>query len=104
MGEIPSVFWMIVIGGLSAMLGLIFYYIAMVFKEVSMTVHESQDLIRNSNEILSEAKESVSIVNDSVKSIKTKIIDPILQIGNFLSSISEFAGKTFRNRFDREES
>jgi hypothetical protein len=70
MNEIPAIYWMIVIGGLSVMFGLILYYVAMLFKETSLTVattrevvSDSRSLVQNSNKLLEQANEIVDKFN-----------------------------------------
>jgi sugar-specific transcriptional regulator TrmB len=97
MTETPSVFFMFVIGGLSALFGGILFYTAMLLKELGQAVVDSREIIKNSNKIIEESIEIVADSKDIVKMVKgtvtelnDNIIEPIKKVGSVISMITGF--------------
>jgi hypothetical protein len=97
MNEIPALYWMILIGGLSTMFGLILYYTAMLLREATGAVSDSRKVIQNSNRIVEETSEIVSAVKGSIMMIKGTI-DTIhnsllAPLGEIAEKVGGFLGK-----------
>jgi predicted alpha-1,6-mannanase (GH76 family) len=104
MTETPSIFWMFVIGGLSALFGGILFYTAMLVKELAQTVVESRDVIKNANKIVEEsveivvdAKDVIKMLKGTVSELNDAVIEPIRRVGStinmVLSFVDGFTGK-----------
>lgn len=95
--EIPALFWMVIITGLSSLFGLILFYIAMLLKDTRSTVQEVTKTVEKSNNILDEvegvvttARESVSLLKDTASEINRSIVTPVRSIGSILHTLSGF--------------
>ncbi len=94
---IPALFWMVIIFGLSVLLGLILYYLAMLLKdsretvkEVTKTVSKSNKLLDEVDEVVVDAKESVKLFKETATEINKSIVMPVRSIGSVLYTISGF--------------
>lgn len=101
MESIPSEYWMIVIGVLSALLGLILYYLAMFLKESTKTVVEVQGVVRESKEVLKKAntiadnagvivssfREMSNGIQSSLSETVETILTPLQKLGSVISAI-----------------
>ncbi|MEA3357221.1 MAG: hypothetical protein U9Q67_02205 [Patescibacteria group bacterium] len=97
MEEIPAAYWMIIITGLSGMLGLIMYYMAMLLKESMKSVRELRYMIVETHDILDAAKVAVEkssrivdMVSTTVETVSDSILRPIAGISTFLLTIKSF--------------
>lgn len=103
MEEIPVLFWMVIVAGLSGMLGLIMYYAAMLLRETTLTIKELKYVIVEFHDILDSAKmlmEKVSrvveTVSSTVQSVSESILQPLAVVGSWVtavkSAVSRFSG------------
>ncbi|MCA9376897.1 hypothetical protein H6763_02910 [Candidatus Nomurabacteria bacterium] len=95
--QIPAVFWMVVISGLSILLGMILYYLAMILREATNTMSEVTKTVQKSNVLLDDAAEVVSVAKTSAKKLEETvdevnkaIIVPVRSIGSVLHTVSGF--------------
>ncbi len=79
METIPPIYWMIVVGILTALLAFILY-------EIGMFVKESRLTLKNVEGITSDTKSVVSTVKNNSRRGKNTIIQPIRGIGQHLCS------------------
>jgi methyl-accepting chemotaxis protein len=98
MEGIPSWYWMTIITFLTALFGLILYYVAMLVKEttstmseVKVTIADSRKLIQNANQIVEDVQDTVSNVKGTIDQLNESILQPVKQVGDmvkgFLGSI-----------------
>jgi hypothetical protein len=97
MSNIPPIYWMIIIGFITFMFGLVLYYLAMLIRESKDAVADSRKIIQNTEEILKQAtlivndlQESVSVVKGTVLQINEAILVPIKKIGSTISVVGDF--------------
>jgi len=100
MGDIPSWFWMIVVAGLSGMLGLIMYHTAMLLRETTLTMREVKYLMVELHDILDSAKiflEKANRVIDSVSTtvdtVSKSVLQPLSAIGSWVNSVKDLVSK-----------
>lgn len=79
MEEIPSIFWMIIVGVLTAFVCYVLYQLAMFIKE-------SRNSVKGVNKAVEDINNIVSEVNGIIDSVRT----PVLQIAGALHGISAF--------------
>ncbi len=112
MEEVPYWFWMLIVAGLSGMLGLIMYHTAMLLRETTLTVREFKYVVVEFHDIMDAAKiflERINRVAETVSTIvetvSSSILRPIAMIGTALASVrsivSRFTGG--EDDSDREE-
>jgi len=97
MSEIPPIYWMIIIGFITFMFGLVLYYLAMLIRESKDAVADSRKIIQNTEEILKQAtlivndvQESISTLKGTVLQINEAILLPIKKIGSTISMVGDF--------------
>lgn len=97
--EIPALFWMVIITGLSVLLGMILYYLAMILKEARNTMGEVTKTVQKSNVLLDDAAEVVSVAKSSAKKLEgtvdevnQAVVQPLRTIGSALHAVSGFIG------------
>lgn len=97
MDTIPSWFWMVIIAGITGMVGLILFYVAMLLKESMLTVREFRYMMVEMHDIIDTVKVAteklkniMDMIESSVKMIKTAILKPIASIGSIFERIREF--------------
>lgn len=102
MQEIPTWFWMIIISGLSGMLGLILFYVAMLLKESMMTVREFRymivevhDIIDSIKVAIEKAQRIVDKVSSTVDTISDVVVRPVTTIATFFSGVKDIVSKRF---------
>jgi len=83
METIPPIYWMIVVGILTALLAFILY-------EIGMFVKESRLTLKNVEGITSDTKPVVSTVKTTVEEVNDTIIQPIKGIGTTISAVNGF--------------
>lgn len=83
METIPPIYWMIVVGILTALLAFILY-------EIGMFVKESRLTLKNVEGITSDTKSVVSTVKTTVEEVNDTIIQPIKGIGATISAVNGF--------------
>ncbi|HRY74112.1 MAG TPA: hypothetical protein P5098_00270 [Candidatus Dojkabacteria bacterium] len=83
METIPPIYWMIVVGILTALLAFILY-------EIGMFVKESRLTLKNVEGITSDTKSVVSTVKTTVEEVNDTIIQPIRGIGTTISAVNGF--------------
>lgn len=81
MSEIPSWFWMVIIAGLSAMLGMILFYLGMLLRESMLTVKELRFMMVEMKVIFEQAK----VALDKVNGMLAVIEGAINRVGDFIS-------------------
>jgi predicted RNA-binding protein with EMAP domain len=101
---------MIILAGLSGLLGLIFYYLAMLIKEAMLTVRETRymiievhDIIDTSKMIVEKVQGIVDMVGTTVDTVTSSIIKPVAAIGAFFKTIKGFTGGFGSMRRTEEE-
>lgn len=103
MSDIPSWFWMLIIAGLSGMLGLIMYHMAMLLRETTLTVREFRYVVTEMHDIIDTAKAFLDRVNriadtieNTVGAVSESILKPLAAIGVWMNTIkgvvSRFTG------------
>lgn len=113
MDEIPYWFWMIIVTGLSGMLGFIMYYLALLLRETMLTVREFKYLVVEFHDVLDSAKvlmEKMNRVSDTmtrtVETVSSSILQPLAAIGSWINSlrsmISSFTGDVVEDEYDDE--
>lgn len=97
MSEIPSIYWMIIIGAVTFMICLVLYYFAMLIKESKDAVKDSRKIIRDTEEILkhatlivSDVQESVATVKGTIGQINEAILLPIKRVGSAINIVGDF--------------
>lgn len=97
MDAIPSWFWMIIITGLSAMIGLIFFYMAMLLRETTMSMREIRYMIIELHElvdsvkiILEKGKRVLDTVVSTTDAISVAVMRPVKVVGSIVSNIESF--------------
>ena len=92
---------MIIVSGLSGMLGLIMYHTAMLLRESTLTVKEFKYTMMEMHDILDGAKIFVERINriaetlsSTVEVISTSVLKPVAAIGTALGAV-----KTMMRRF-----
>jgi hypothetical protein len=90
MDQIPSEYWMIIIGVLAALLGYILYYMAILVKEAGGAIRDSREIIRNSNKIVADSSEIVASVKGTVNEVNEAVLVPARGLGNIINSFSSF--------------
>ena len=97
MTDVPAWFWMIVIAGLSGMLGVIMYYMAMLLRELTLTVREARyvvvefhDILDSAKIMLEKANRAVDTVASTLETISSTIIKPVIAIGTALTAVRSF--------------
>jgi predicted PurR-regulated permease PerM len=100
MNEIPSLYWMIVLGFVTFFFCLILLYTALLIKESRDTVKESREILKSGREsilklgkIIDEMEGTVGIVRGTVEELSNKILNPIRAVSGFLGTIGTFASK-----------
>lgn len=83
METIPPIYWMVVVGILTALLAFILY-------EIGMFVKESRLTLKNVEGITSDTKSVVSTVKTTVEEVNDTIIQPIKGIGTTISAVNGF--------------
>jgi hypothetical protein len=93
MEEIPSVYWMVLIGVVSFFFCLVLWYIALFFKESRDTVRETREILNSTREsllklgrIIDEVESTVSSVKSTVGEITMKILLPLKAISGVFES------------------
>ncbi len=103
METIPAQYWMVIIGALSALLGLILYYVAMFLKESTKTVVEVRGVVKESKEVLqktnaivddagiivSSFKEVSNGIQTSLSETVDSILTPLQKLGSVISALIE---------------
>lgn len=96
---------MLVIAGLSGMLGLIMYYLAMLLRETTLTVREARFIVVEMQDVVAESKAALKKVNKMIDSassvvgtVSDSIIKPIVAIGGMLKTVNEYVSKFSRGR------
>ncbi len=97
MSEIPSIYWMIIIGVIVLMICLVLYYLAMLIKQSGEVVKETKPLLKNADEILkqtasmvNDAQEAVSVVKDTLIEMNETVLIPVRKIGSAINVIGDF--------------
>ncbi len=104
MGSIPAIYWMVVIGVLTGLFGLILYYIAMFVREstgtmseVKGTLSDSRKLIQASGKVVEEAHSIVAGVKGSIDNIRGTVdevtdsfLRPISRLTEILNSVIDY--------------
>lgn len=110
MDAIPYWFWMIIVAGLSGMLGLIMYYTAMLLRESTSTVREFKFILVEMHEILDSAKsllEKLNHIGDTVsktvETVSTTILQPLAVVGTWIASVKSLVGRFTGGGDDRED-
>lgn len=95
--EIPAIFWMIVISCLSALFGMVLYYLAMslkesnnTMKEVTITVQKTNKILDETDEILKETREVIEQTKMVVEEVNQTIVVPARSVGSVLTGIAGF--------------
>jgi len=83
METIPPIYWMIVVGILTALLAFILYEIGMFVKESRLTLKNVEGITLDTKSVVSTVKTTVEEVNDT-------IIQPIKGIGTTISAVNGF--------------
>lgn len=73
MESIPAWFWMVIITGLSGMLGLIFFYVAMLMRETTMTVREFRYMLVEFHDIIDSSRVAIDRINHIIGTISTTV-------------------------------
>jgi uncharacterized protein YoxC len=105
MEEIPAWFWMVVVAGLSGMLGLIMYYTAMLLRETTLTVKEVKYLVVEFHDILDSTKmlmekvnRAVDTLSATVEAVSESILRPLAVVGSWVTAakaaVSRFSGSS----------
>lgn len=88
MEQIPSWYWMTIIGFLTALFGLILYYLAQLIKETTTTVVEvretitdSRKLVQSASQIVEEVQGIIGTVKSTVDEVNVAVLGPVRQIG-----------------------
>jgi predicted RNA-binding protein with EMAP domain len=110
MQQIPNWYWMIILAGLSGLLGLIFFYFAMLLKESMLAVREIRymvievhDIIDSVKMIVDKVQRIVDMVGNTVETFTTNILKPLAAFGAVFSGIKGFVSKfTPAQRADQE--
>lgn len=97
MSEIPSLYWMIIIGAVTIMICLVLYYFAMLIRESKDAVKDSRKIIKSTEEILKQAtlivndvQESISTIKGTIGQINEIILVPIKKIGSTITVVGDF--------------
>jgi hypothetical protein len=99
MEQIPNWYWMIILGGLSGLLGLIFYYLAMLLKEAMLTVREARymiievhDIVDTAKTIVQKGQRIIDMVEITVENLTSTVLKPLSMVGAFLATIKKVVG------------
>ena len=97
MSDIPSVYWMIIIGAVVFMICLVLYYLEMLIRESGEVVRETKPLLRNADEILkqtanivNDAQETISVVKGTLLEVNETVLIPIRKIGSIVNIVGDF--------------
>jgi len=97
MSEIPSVYWMIIIGCVTFMVCFVLYYIAMLLRESKDAVGDSRKIIqglegtmKQVDLILADVQATIATVRGTIDEVNEGIIRPIKSIGSAVSAVSGF--------------
>lgn len=97
METIPAVYWMIIIGLVTAFICFLLYQLAMLTRESKLAVSDSRKVILEAektvdmaNSILSDVTDIVSTVKGTVYEVNTAILSPIRKISSMVSVVSGF--------------
>lgn len=108
MDVIPAWYWMVIIAGLSGMLGLIMYYMAMFLRETTLTVREFKYVVVDFHDIMDVARtffEKVNRVADTVSStvdvVSNSILKPVAMIGTVFNSLRSVVNRFTGERDDK---
>jgi hypothetical protein len=100
MGDISSLFWMIIIASLSGMLGLIMYHTAMLLRETTLTMRELKYILVELHDVLDSAKiflekanRAVDTVSSTVDAVSSSILQPLAVLGSWVNSVKGFVSK-----------
>jgi uncharacterized protein YoxC len=95
--EIPSIYWMIIIGVPVGFFTFILYQLGMFIKDSRGIVTEAKQTLNKTNKMLDDAQEIVNTAKSTVNEVQQSIITPIRAIGNVLSRISGLVERLKRN-------
>ncbi|MHC1716507.1 MAG: hypothetical protein AB9915_01245 [Candidatus Dojkabacteria bacterium] len=97
MSDIPSAYWMIIIGAVTLMICLVLYYVAMLLRESKDAVGDSRKIIQGLEDtmkqvdlILADVQSTISTVRGTIDEINKGIIQPIKNVGSAISAVSGF--------------
>lgn len=83
MNEIPAIFWMVIIAGLSAIFALILYYVAMLLRETTGAVEDARGVIQKTDAIVGDVTEvsgalkgTVTMLTGTVDKIHDSLLKP----------------------------
>jgi hypothetical protein len=109
METIPAWFWMIVIGGLSIMLGLILFYVAMLMRETMLTVQEARYFLIDFHDVLDtfkavsqRIKKTVDVVGNTVETISNTIMRPVNMLSGAFGKLQGVVGRWTGNDEDSQ--
>ena len=98
MENIPSVYWMILIGAVTFFICFVLYQFAMLLKESTGAVKDSRKIIRdteklieNANSIVAEATIIVQTLKGTVLQINKSVLGPVKRIGSVLGLAESFS-------------
>jgi hypothetical protein len=117
METIPPIFWMFIIFALALGVFLILFYIAMavresinLIRESTGVLHEVKDIAREAKTIIADIqsissgfKGVVTKINGIIETVNDNIVGPIMAIGGFLSSVSNYVPGRKKKRAVTEE-
>ncbi len=95
MDQIPAWFWMLIIGGLSVVIGMILFYTAMLVRESVMTLREFRFMLVELHDILDSSKlllEKVNRVADTASSVvdsfSRTVMKPLSVVSSFMDNLT----------------
>jgi len=98
MENIPSVYWMILIGAVTAFVCFVLYQFAMLLRESTGAVKDSRKIINdakklvdNANEIIEEATTIVKTLKGTVLQINQAVLVPVKKIGEVFGLAESFS-------------
>ena len=95
--QIPSIYWMIIIGIPVGFFTFILYEVGMFIKDSRGIVTEAKETIKKTNVMLDDAQEIVNTAKSTVNEVQQTIVTPIRAIGNVLSTVAGFVERLKRN-------
>ncbi len=95
--ELPSMYWMILIGVFTSFICFVLYQLAMLLRESAKAVEDSrkviqdaQGAIQTANEVILEFKEIIDTEKGVLNEINSALLVPIHKVGSVFRVISSF--------------
>lgn len=91
MEEVPSIYWMILIGIFTGFVCFVLYQLGMLFKDTRIVVRKAEETVKLANGLVEEVSEIVGTVKGTIYQINSAVLIPLRKVTTVLGILSGIA-------------